>query len=772
VSPLRKVLVLAAESANDALFVTELRALGYEVARASTRFDPGATVAIDPGCALVALELRENSIAADLQVAQNLRAATDLPILLITPGSCVEEPGFSAAARPFECLVKPFSSAALRASIELALARHEARPGAPPSDADLYRDLVENSYDLICTHDIEGRLLSVNAAAERALGYPRDTLVGRHLQDLLVPETRHLFGAYLAEILEKGSAHGVMRMCNANGQICEWEYHNSERRLPDGGRIIRGLAHDVTEQLRAARELRASEQRFRALYEQAAVGVAYIDTPTGKLLEVNHKCAQILGYAHEDLARLRFDQLLHPLDLPLYEQRMGQLLQGEVPEFVVELRLLDQQGMSVWVALSVSPLLRGGARSSRHMTIVQDISQRKLAERQRETLEAQLRQAQKMEAIGTLAGGIAHDFNNLLTTMLGNLELARLDIEPGHPVIASLDAMDAAARRATDLIRQILTFSRKQPSQRAAIALAPVIADSVRLLRASLPAAIAIELHLEDEAPLVLADATQIHQVVMNLCTNAWQAMRSERGRIDIWLDAVEMPMPSLGQEKPAAARFARIRVQDTGEGMDARTLERIFEPFFTTKTAGRGSGLGLSVAHGIVKDHGGTITARSRAGEGSEFEELITATDVAAAEDTGESVPSSPLFGYGRVLYVDDEKALAAAVSRMIESLGYRVTVCHSGDEAIARVRENPQAFDVVLTDLSMPGLSGTDVARELMRLRPGLPVILTSGYADPVGQDLAALGICLRLDKPFDRRALSEALSGVLRHAVRAAG
>ncbi len=189
-------------------------------------------------------------------------------------------------------------------------------------------------------------------------------------------------------------------------------------------------------------------------------------------------------------------------------------------------------------------------------------------------------------------------------------------------MLANLDAVDTAARRATDLVRQILTFSRKQPPGARPIALAPVIADSVRLLRASLPAAIAIELHLEDEAPLVLADATQIHQVVMNLCTNAWQAMRNERGRIAIWLDGVEVP-----------ARFARIRVQDTGEGMDARTLERIFEPFFTTKSAGRGSGLGLSVAHGIVKEHGGTITARSQAGEGSVFEVLIPATDAPATE-------------------------------------------------------------------------------------------------------------------------------------------
>ena len=730
-SPQRTVLVLGMESANAAFIVAELRALGYEVPHAVAPLEQGATLAAQSGYSLVVLDLSEAPLSAGLQAAEAIRAATNVPVVLVNSSS--------------------------------GDIRH--------SDADRYRDLVENSYDLICTHDEHGTLLSVNAAAEKALGYPRDALVGRHLQDLLAPETRHLFSEYLAEVLERGSSHGVMRMRAASGAVCEWEYHNSERRLADGRRIIRGLAHDVTEQLQAARELRASEQRFRALFEQAAVGVAYIDTPTGKLLEVNHKCAQILGYAHAELQTLIFERLIHPEDVARYEQHMTQLAQNEVAEFVVELRLLGRGGAEVWVALSVSPLLRGGARSSKHMAVVQDISQRKLAEKQRAILEAQLRQAQKMEAIGTLAGGIAHDFNNLLTTMMGNIELARLDVETGHPVIASLDAVTAAARRASDLVRQILTFSRKQPSQRSVIALAPVIADSVRLLRASLPAAVAIELRLEDAAPLVLADATQIHQVVMNLCTNAWQAIRGERGRIHITLDACDAGGSSGGPEPSTAGRFARIRVQDTGEGMDSRTLERIFEPFFTTKAAGRGSGLGLSVAHGIVKEHGGTITAHSRAGEGATFEVLIPATDRAATV-VSESEPSSPLFGKGHVLYVDDEKALAAAVGRMLESLGYRVTVCHGGAEAIARVRENPQAFDVVLTDLSMPGLSGTDVARELMRLRPGLPVILTSGYADRVNQDLSALGICLRLDKPFDRRELSEALSQVLRNSIQAAG
>ena len=624
------------------------------------------------------------------------------------------------------------------------------------------REFVD-SYDLICTHDDEGWLLSANAAAEKALGYPRGSWVGRRLQDLLVPETRHLFSAYLAEIFAKGSAHGIMRMRAANGDVRDWEYHNSEQRLADGRRIVRGLAHDVTEQLKAVRELRASEQRFRALFEQAAVGVAYIDSRSGQLLEVNRKCADILSRAHEDLLARTFPSLFHPQDLSRYDELMAQLAGGAVSDFATELRMLGKEGADVWVALSVSLVSRVDSRRPRHMAVIQDISARKHAEQQRAILEAQLRQAQKMEAIGTLAGGIAHDFNNLLTTMVGNVELARLDVPQGHPVHVSLDAIAAAARRATELVRQILAFSRKQASQRSVIALGLVIADSVRLLRASLPAAIAIELHLEDEAPLVLADATQIHQVVMNLCTNAWQAIGDKPGRIDITLDGVEIG-PGAAPEGVAPGRYARLRVRDTGDGMDAQTLERIFEPFFTTKAAGRGSGLGLSVAHGIVKDHGGTIAALSREGEGATFEVLLPAAMDATAT-AGEAEQSLPLLGQGRVLYVDDEKAVAFAVLRMLESLGYNAMVCHSGEDAIECVRRNPQAFDVVMTDFSMPGLSGVDVACEVARIRPDLPVILTSGYAARAGEDIAGASSRLRLDKPFDRRALSEALGRALK-------
>jgi PAS domain S-box-containing protein len=731
------VLVLSAQPERAADTVAELRGLGYDVPGPVAPLERTADDAQLPDCDVTVLDLEQFVVIG---------------------------------THPFECLKRPFTSEALRAAVELARNRHAARAQLH-SDEDRYRDLVENSYDLICTHDAEGKLLSVNAAAEKALGYPRDALLGRSLQELLVPETRALFPIYLTEILEKGSAHGVMRMSAANGDVREWEYHNSERRLPNGQRIIRGLAHDVTEQLKAARELRASEQRFRALFEQAAVGVAYIETNSGKLLEVNQKCARILGYEPEELLAISCKALLHPAEVARYTERLTQLERGELTEFVMELRLLGKGDVSVWVALSVSLITGGSSRSPRHIVVVQDIAQRKLAEQQREILEAQLRQAQKMEAIGTLAGGIAHDFNNLLTAMVGNIDLARLEMAADHPANASLDAVAAAARRATELVRQILAFSRKQPSQRSVVALAPLIADCARLLRASLPAEIEINLNLDATAPFVMADATQIHQVVMNLATNAWQAITEKRGRIEITLDTIEVAAGAPAGTPPG--RYARISVRDTGEGMDERTLERIFEPFFTTKATGRGSGLGLSVAHGIVKEHGGAISARSREGHGATFDVLLPAAiPGSAAVPATEPALTEPVIGHGNVLSVDDEKTLSIAVARMLESLGYRTTVCNSGAEAIDLVRQNPGAFDVVLTDLSMPGLSGTDVAREVLRIRPGLPVVLTSGYAERAGENLAAHGICLRLDKPFDRVTLSAALSQVRAKSIKAAG
>ncbi len=470
---------------------------------------------------------------------------------------------------------------------------------------DRYRDLVENSQDLICTHDLEGNLLSVNEAAVRVTAYSRDSLLRMNLADLLGPGLRTELAAYLAEIRDRGRARGIMRIQTASGEPRVWEYDNTLRAEGAAVSIVRGMAHDITDRWRA--------------------------------------------------------------------------------------------------------------------------------EQQRRALEAQLRVAQKMDALGTLAGGIAHDFNNILAAIIGNTELARRNVGPSHPAAENLQEIRKASQRAKGLVQRILTFGRQHQQPQSVIALRSVVEDAVALLRPTLPAGVELTTAFDADAPTVLADPTQIHQVLINLCTNAWHAMEGHADRIDIRLDGITLDAEAARVDPTLRpGHFARLSVTDTGAGMDAATLERIFEPFFTTKPVGQGVGLGLSVVHGIVKAHGGAITVTSQPGSGTTFSLYFPAAEAPEQPAAPEVAAPKPLPAAGgqHVLYLDDEEGLVSLVTRLLELLGYRVSGYTRPEEALAAVRADPGQFDLVVTDLNMPGMSGLDVARALSRLRPDLPVVLVSGY------------------------------------------
>jgi PAS domain S-box-containing protein len=366
--------------------------------------------------------------------------------------------------------------------------------------------------------------------------------------------------------------------------------------------------------------------------------------------------------------------------------------------------------------------------------------------RETKELEAQLRQAQKMEAIGTLAGGIAHDFNNILGAIMGNVELARMELPREHAARVSLDEIGAAGRRAMALVRQILAFGRRQEAEKRVIRLADVVREAMSLLRSTLPSGVELRATLGDDAPNVLADPTQIHQVLVNLCTNAWHALHERAGRIEIALAGVALDAAAGGAP---AGRYARLRVIDDGQGMDAALLERIFDPFFTTKAPGEGTGLGLSVVHGIVKDHGGEIRVESTIGRGTTFEVLLPAVE-AEAEPAVE--PPRVLGGRGqRLLYLDDEESLVKMTGRLLGRLGYRVTGFTRADEALEALRRDPAAFDVMLTDYNMPGFTGLQVAKLVLSIRADLPVILTSGYvSDELREGAARAGVKHVIYKP----------------------
>ncbi|HEX9047589.1 MAG TPA: response regulator [Verrucomicrobiae bacterium] len=387
---------------------------------------------------------------------------------------------------------------------------------------------------------------------------------------------------------------------------------------------------------------------------------------------------------------------------------------------------------------------------------------RDITERRR--LEAQFRQAQKMESIGQLAGGIAHDFNNILAAISGNLYLARQDAAGLPDMLDHLECIDQATRRATALVNQILTFSRQNKQEREPLKLNNVVLEALKLLRASVPATIRIQTDLTT-TPTVLANATAIHQVIMNLGTNAWHAMRDKPGILKIEMNVAEVD-EEFAHAHPGlhAGRYVRLTVSDTGHGMDAATLERIFDPFFTTKSVGDGTGLGLAVVLGIMQSHDGVINVYSQPGEGATFQLYVPVFDM--APEIKETVTTPIPRGHGEhILFVDDEESLVSVGKRMLERLGYTVTAKTSAMDALAAVRDHPGQFDLVITDLTMPVMDGARLGRQLLQLKPNLPILLSTGYTVVMTEEkVKELGFRGLLIKPSTAHDLGEAVHHAL--------
>jgi len=388
----------------------------------------------------------------------------------------------------------------------------------------------------------------------------------------------------------------------------------------------------------------------------------------------------------------------------------------------------------------------------------------KRREAEKEQLERQLRHAQKMEAIGTLAGGIAHDFNNILGAIVGYTELAMLDVPAGTTLQRDLEGVMKATNRAKDLVQQILTFSRDTKQERKPVQLSLIVKEALKMLRSSLPTTIEFHQNIKTGSATVLCDPTQIYQVVMNLCANAAYAMRDKGGELTVSLIDVDIDSEAVMQNPELTpGQYQRLTVSDTGSGMDRATMERIFDPFFTTKAPGEGSGMGLAVVHGIVKSLNGAITVDSEPGKGTTFQVFFPTIQSEAASEPEHFAP--PPVGNERVLFVDDEAALAAVGQEMLESLGYDVVARTSSIEALKTFQMQPDRFDLVITDMTMSNMTGADLAREIMRIRPDVPVILCTGFSEAISEEKAkAMGIRAFVMKPVVRREIAEVIRRVL--------
>ncbi|WP_374640226.1 PAS domain-containing protein [Hydrogenophaga sp.] len=543
---------------------------------------------------------------------------------------------------------------------------------------------------------------------------------------------------------------GEFRIVRPDGQI-RWILRRSTSVSSDETGVLRvGVLLDITEQREAEVALRETEARWKLALESAGDGVWDWNLATGEEY-LSASMLAMYGFNEDELPRLAeaLDQRTHPEDREQMLRDRLDHFEGRTPIYRNEHRVQCKGGAWKWVLTRGMVISRDvGGKPLRMVGTHTDITELKEAEMRRQQLEGQLRESQKMEAIGTLAGGVAHDFNNLLAAILGNLSLAREDVGDGHLAQESLAEIQRAALRARQLVQQILAFSRRQSPTMEQQALGPLVEEALNLMRSLLPAGVRLNTRMPVTGPMVRADSTQIQQVVMNLCTNAWQAMRGRGGEITVSLktcDVAQEESLSTGG-RLAPGRYACLSVADSGQGIAPEHLHRIFEPFYTTKPAGEGTGLGLSVVHGIVTAHQGGIDVHSQLGEGTRFDlyfPVAGGTDAPAQGATMVEavIPQADTCANRHIVYVDDYEAMLFLASRMLGKQGYRVTTFLSGELALAWLAANGDRVDLLVTDQNMPGLSGIDVAREVAQIRPGLRVAIMSGYVSDELREQARL-------------------------------
>ncbi|MCX5874850.1 MAG: PAS domain S-box protein [Deltaproteobacteria bacterium] len=507
--------------------------------------------------------------------------------------------------------------------------------------------------------------------------------------------------------------------------------------------------------------LQESKNRFRTLLDQAG-DAFFLHDSDGRFIEVNERACDSLGYTREELLRMSvFDIDADTLKESPKETVWDTLVPGH-PQTLYGTHL-RKDGTTFPVEVRIVLVEEGNKRYMQGLA--RDISDRQQAETEKEKLETQLRQGQKMEAIGTLAGGIAHDFNNLLSPIIGYSELILLERIANSTVTKQIQEILTAANRAKELVKQILTFSRRSEHKLAPLMVQPVIKEALQLLRSSIPSSIEIQQNINPEGGAVLADPVQIHQIIMNLCTNAYQAITSQSGIISVSLTPVILAQADIASKVGLQpGHYLKLVVEDSGEGIDPESLKRIFEPYFTTKEKGKGTGLGLAVVHGIVKNYGGEINVYSEPGKGTRFNIYLPVVSKETPQEK-ESLEKPLQTGTEKLLLVDDEAQITQLGQIFLETLGYQVTSCNDPAEALSLFSNEPNRFDLVITDMTMPKMTGALLSQKLLTVRKDLPIIMCTGFSETMDEETAKqFGIRAFLMKPVSSHDLAAAIRAVL--------
>jgi len=617
--------------------------------------------------------------------------------------------------------------------------------------ASEWQTTFDATNDAIWILNQDHRVLRCNKASERLFQCSHKELIGKHCWEIV-----HGTAQPVPECPLLRTKHSLCRE-TMELQIGQNWFQVTVDPILDAIDGYAGAVHiisDITDRKRAEEALQESEKRFRSIIEGTEAGYFFIDKE-GHFQDVNEAWLRMHHYSSSDeVIGQHFSLAQIDSDMEAANKNVERLLGGE-PLPAGEFSRRCKDGSIGYHTFTVTPVVHGGEIIGLEGFII-DITDKK-------ELETHLRQAHKMEAIGTLAGGIAHDFNNMLGIILGNTELAMDDVPEWNPARLNLEEIKIASLRAKDVVRQLLSFARKTDQERKPVKINSIVTGALKLLRSSIPTSIEIRGNIPRDPAIILADPTQINQIMINLCTNAAHAMEEDGGVLEINLDSVTLDESTAQSYELSPGRYVKLTVNDTGHGIDSGIQDRIFDPYFTTREVGKGSGMGLAVVHGIVMNHDGAITVDSEVGKGTTFNVFLP---IVEREPVPEITIDKDLpTGKERILFVDDEESIVKMGAQRLERLGYTVEVTTSPLEALDLFRSKPNQFDLVITDLTMPKMTGDKLVKEILSIRQDIPIILCTGFSEKMnGEKATAIGAAGYLEKPHEKLSLAQMVRKVL--------
>jgi len=739
---------------------------------------------------MVLMDLKLKGEFDGIETAKKIKTLTDIPVIYVTAYADRKTLERAKTTEPYGYIVKPYNDREIITTVEMALYKYKKDKKLKESEKDLYNTLKSIGDSVIVTNN-KGFITFMNHSAEELTGWNLEEAMQKSLGDVFtvinIQNKKIKFNIYdyiskygkleefpnnkiliarngeeipieinVSVIKEKGSSlQGVVLVFHSTIKRNILDVKRAEyKKLLEN--LIKQKNNQLKEEINKYKRIEKDRKLLADAIEQAEDGFIITDIK-GNIQYVNSAFEQMSGYSREEVIGLSpkiWESEAH--DEGFYKDLMNKIVYGR--SWYEHFRKKRKDGSLFEIAVSVNPIRDAKGNISNYVRIWHDITKEIM-------MEKQLNQSQKMAAIGTLAGGIAHDFNNILGIILGYTEMVLFDLKGKSAIQEKIEEIFKASIRAKNLVRQILTFSRHEEEKLVPMQVSPVIKEGLKLLRAVIPSTISMQTEINVKTDTIMGNTVQINQVLMNLCINALNAMQNEKGILKVSLTNTDIEKDEIYLDfhlKPGC--YLQLSVSDSGQGMDERIKDHIFEPYFTTKKKGEGTGLGLSMVHGIIKNMGGAIEVLSEKGKGTTFNIFLP---MANTEVINHSMVSQDiLYGNEKILLVDDEKGLVRMEKKMLEKMGYEVNAVTNSMEALQLFMKNKNTFDLVITDLTMPDMNGIELSKAISSIRKNIPIILCSGYGDKgiTKDDMKAIGIHKFVMKPLTTKGISKVIREVL--------